>query len=147
MAELKTKPTDVNVEEYIQKIADPGQRADCAALSALMTKVTRAKPVLWGSSIIGFGVYHYVYASGREGDCPYVGFSPRKGNTTIYLMAGFARFPALMKRLGKWKGGKSCLYIKRLSDIDTTVLAELIKQSIACLKKASRPQKAKPKSR
>jgi len=128
MAELKTKPTTVSVDAYIAKIADDGRRKDCKALVAIMKRVTKAKPVMWGPSIIGFGAYHYKYASGHEGDSCLAGFASRK-DLTIYLMGGFPGHAALMKKLGKHKMSKACLYVKKLDDVDLGVLEELIRRS------------------
>lgn len=135
MAELKTKKTAASVTAFLNKVPDEETRADCFALVKLMKSVTRSEPKMWGPSIVGFGEYHYVYASGQEGDWPLVGFSPRKQNLTIYIMAGFDRYPALMKKLGKCKTGKSCLYLKRLSDADPKVLKELVAESVKFVKK------------
>ena len=130
MAELKTKQTDASVEAFLDSIADETRREDCRTIARIMKKAARAEPKMWGASIVGFGSYHYKYASGREGDWFPIGFSPRKNDLTLYLMSGFARFPSLMSRLGKHKTGKGCLYIKRLSDIDLKVLEELIRQAV-----------------
>ena len=130
MAELKTRPTDASVEAFVQSVADEARRADCLAVLRLMKTVTGAEPRMWGGSIVGFGQYHYRYASGREGDWFLVGFSPRKNDLTLYIMAGFEQYEALLARLGKFKLGKSCLYIKRLADVDTGVLKELIAASV-----------------
>jgi hypothetical protein len=129
MAELKTKPHDASVADFLNSVPDEGKRKDAFAILKLMKQVTRKKPKMWGPSMIGFGEYHYCYDSGREGDWFLTGFSPRKQNLTLYIMSGFARYGTLMKKLGKYKTGKSCLYIKRLNDIDITVLRELIKLS------------------
>jgi hypothetical protein len=131
MAELKTKPTEQSVEDFLNSIADEKQRADCLTVAKLMQKATRAKPKMWGESIVGFGQYRYKYQSGREGDWFIVGFSPRKQNLTLYLMAGFARFPELLQKLGKFKTSQSCLYLKKLADVDLKVLKELIEQAVA----------------
>ena len=130
MAELKTNPTDQKPEEFIAKIADQGRREDCTALLKLMKRVTGKPGRMWGPSIIGFGTYRYKYASGREGDWMTTGFSPRKQNLTIYIMTGFADQQALLKKLGKCKTASSCLYIKRLADIDMKVLEEMIVKSL-----------------
>jgi hypothetical protein len=130
MAELKTKETTASVSKFIDKIADPVRREDCRAVADIMRDVTGEEPKMWGSSIVGFGRYHYKYASGREGDWPITGFSPRKGDLTLYIMGGFDSFSDLMKDLGKYKTGKSCLYIKKLADIDLGVLRKLVKQSV-----------------
>lgn len=135
MAKLKTKPTRVTVENFINNIADEGVRDDCHALIKIMQKVTGEKPVMWGPSIVGFGSYHYKYESGHEGDMCIAGFSPRKPNLTVYLMPGFSEQADLLKKLGKHKTGKSCLYFKRLSDVDTKVLEKMIADSIKQVKK------------
>jgi hypothetical protein len=133
MAELKTKPTDQSVEAFIAAIPDQGRREDCAALVKLFKRVTGQPARMWGPSIVGFGSYHYTYASGREGDWPVLAFSPRKQNLTLYLMLKYAEHGALMKKLGKHTTAKSCLYIKRLADIDTKVLEQLIAKSLKAL--------------
>jgi hypothetical protein len=107
------------------------------AVLQLMAEVTGAEPKMWGDSIIGFGNYHYKYASGREGDWFLAGFAPRKQNLTLYIMAGFDGYEALMASLGKYKTGKSCLYIKKLEDVDTAVLKQLIKQSVEHMQKSN----------
>jgi hypothetical protein len=131
MAELKTKPTDHSVREFIAAIDDQDRRRDCQAVLEIMQVATGDPARIWGSGMVGFGSYHYKYASGREGDWFLTGFAPRKNDLTLYIMPGFDRFEALMKRLGKHKTGKSCLYIKRLSDIDPAVLKELVADSVA----------------
>jgi len=130
MAEPKTKPTDQNVEDFLNAIPNDQKRADAFAVLKLMKQVTRAEPQMWGSSIVGFGRYRYKYASGREGDWPLVGFSPRKQNLTLYITAGFDGYAELLKKLGKCKTSKACLYINRLADVDLPTLKELIKQSV-----------------
>ena len=130
MAELKTKPTDQSVTDFLNKIPDPGRREDCFAIAKIMEEITGSKPKMWGPSIVGFGSYHYKYATGREGDWLVTGFSPRKQDLTLYIMMGFEKHDALMKQLGKHKTGKSCLYIKRLSDIHVPTLKKLIKASV-----------------
>ncbi|GIV76871.1 DUF1801 domain-containing protein [Litorilinea aerophila] len=130
-AALKTRPTDGDVEAYLQAVPDPGKREDCFRLLRLMTEVTGEKPVLWGDSIVGFGRYHYRYASGHEGDWMLTGFAPRKQALTVYIMAGFDQYGDLLARLGKFKTGKSCLYLRRLDDVDLDVLAELVRRSVA----------------
>jgi len=134
MAELKTKPTEVRVEDFLNQIPDRERREDCFAIAKMMEEITRSKPKMWGTSIVGFGSYHYKYASGREGDWLVTGFSPRKKNLTLYLMMGFEKYPDLMKQLGQHSTSKSCLYIKRLSDIHLPTLKKLIKQSVKQLK-------------
>ena len=136
MAELKTKPTDQSPEAFLNGLADENKRRDAFTILELMRKVTRAEPKMWGASIIGFGVYHYKYASGREGDWPLVGFSPRKQDLTLYLMYGFEQHGDLMAKLGKYKTGKACLYIRRLSDVDLLTLETLIRRSFEQITRA-----------
>jgi hypothetical protein len=128
MAELKTRLTKASVEKFLEGIRDEKKRQDCYQLLKIMKKATKAEPKMWGTSIIGFGDYHYVYASGREGDWFITGFSPRVQNLTLYTMGGFDR--DVLKRLGKYKTGKGCLYINKLEDVDTNVLDELITKSV-----------------
>lgn len=135
MAEAKTRKTNASVAAFLNQVPSEETRADCAVLVKMMKAATRSEPRMWGPSLVGFGEYHYVYASGREGDWPLTGFSPRKQALTIYVMAGFDKYPELMKRLGKYKTGKSCLYVKRLADIDTKVLRELVTASVSFVKK------------
>jgi len=130
MAELKTKKNNASVAAFLNMIDDKQKRSDAKKVAALMRKITGSKAKMWGTSIVGFGNYHYKYASGREGDFMLTGFSPRKQNLTLYIMAGFSGFDSLMARLGKHKTGKSCLYIKRLEDIDLKVLESLISRSV-----------------
>lgn len=130
MAELKTKPTQASVKEFLNQITDKERRDDCFAVAKMMEEITGDKPKMWGPSIVGFGTYHYKYASGREGDWPVTGFSPRKKDLTLYIMMGFDKHTELMQKLGKHSAGKSCLYIKRLSDIHVPTLKKLIKTSI-----------------
>jgi hypothetical protein len=137
MAELKTKLNDASVEAYLNSVEDEKKREDSLAVLQLMAEVTGAEPKMWGDSIIGFGNYHYKYASGREGDWFLAGFAPRKQNLTLYIMAGFDGYEALMASLGKYKTGKSCLYIKKLEDVDTAVLKQLIKQSVEHMQKSN----------
>lgn len=131
--EPKTQATTASVSDFIAALPDADRRADCAALVKLMQKATGAKPVLWGSSIVGFGAYRYQYASGRSGDWPVIGFSPRRNDLTLYLMGGTERHPELLARLGRHKTGKSCLYVKRLADVDTKVLVQLIDDAVAAM--------------
>ena len=135
MAELKTKITDASVEKYLNGISDEKKRQDCFTVLKLMKQTTKKEPQMWGSSMVGFGSYHYKYASGREGDWFLTGFSPRKQNLTLYIMSGFSQYDSLLKKLGKFKTGKSCLYIKKIEDIDLKTLKELIKQSVAYVSK------------
>ena len=126
MAELKTQPTDQDVDRFLDSIADEQRREDCRAISEMMREATGDAPRMWGDSIVGFGRRRYRYASGREGDWFITGFSPRKQNLTLYLWYGFEQDGELLQRLGKHKIGKACLYIKRLSDLDRQALRELI---------------------
>ena len=130
MAELKTKKTDESVVAFLDKVESVKKRLDCYTILSLMKSVTGHEPKMWGESIIGFGSYHYKYESGHEGDMPLAGFAPRKNNLTIYIMPGFERYAELMPKLGKYKTGKSCLYIKTMNDIDPLVLRELVKESV-----------------
>jgi hypothetical protein len=130
MAEMKTKPTAESVKDFINRIADEERRADCFQVAKLMEEITGEKPKMWGPSIVGFGTYHYKYDSGREGDWLVTGFSPRKKDLTLYIMMGFEKHGELMKKLGKYSTGKSCLYVKRLSDIHVPTLKKLIKASV-----------------
>ena len=131
MAEPKTKPTQASVKEFLNQIPDKERRDDCFAVAKMMEEITGNKPKMWGPSIVGFGTYHYKYATGREGDWPITAFSPRKKDLTLYIMMGFfEQHPELMKQLGKHRTGKSCLYIKRMSDIHMPTLKKLIKTSI-----------------
>jgi hypothetical protein len=135
MAENKTKATKASVTAFVNSIEDPQKRADARKVAAMMRRVTGKRAKMWGPSIVGYGTYHYKYASGREGDFMVAGFSPRKQALAVYIMAGFGRFHALMARLGKYKTGKSCLYIKRLSDVDEKVLEKLITESVDYMRK------------
>jgi hypothetical protein len=130
MAEVKTKETTASVAEFLKGISDAQRREDCRAVSEIMRDVTGEEPKMWGSSIVGFGRYHYKYESGREGDWMITGFSPRKSDLTLYLMGGFESSPELMKKLGKYKTGKACLYIKKLADVDVDVLRKLVTKSV-----------------
>jgi len=134
-AEPKTKLTDANVKKFLNSVEDPQRRTDSLKVCELMQAITKQEPKMWGTAIVGFGTYHYVYASGREGDWMQVGFSPRKNALTLYIMSGFSAYEDLMKDLGKYKTGKSCLYIKKLEDIDLKVLKKLIRESVKYIKK------------
>lgn len=138
MAELKTKVNDASVETFLAKLTDDQQRQDCHAIVELMKAATGCEPKMWGTNIIGFGHYHYVYESGREGDWFQAGFSPRKQNLTLYVMGGFPQHEALLQKLGKHKTGKACLYINRLKDIDRETLRKLIEQSVKHARKTSK---------
>ncbi|MDX1508523.1 MAG: DUF1801 domain-containing protein [Woeseiaceae bacterium] len=130
MAELKTKPTQASVASFIDAVEDREQRADTKKICAMMRKATGKRAKMWGSSIIGFGTYEYSNTAGKQFEWPLTGVSPRKQALSVYIMPGFSRFQPLMKKLGKYKTGKSCLYIKRLSDVDEGVLQELIDASV-----------------
>ncbi|KQV18506.1 MULTISPECIES: DUF1801 domain-containing protein [unclassified Kitasatospora] len=131
MAEPKTKPTAADPAAFLAAVPDERRRADAEALCALMAEVTGAPPVMWGSSIVGFGTYHYRGASGRSGDWPPVGFSPRKQALTLYVAEGFEPHQDLLARLGPHTTGKGCLYVKRLDALDETALRELIERGFA----------------
>lgn len=133
MAELKTKATNLSVAAFIKNIDDPVKRADSEALLKIFTEATGEKPKLWGTSIIGYGEYHYESErSSQKGDWPLTGFSPRKSALTLYIMPGFKEYGELLKDLGKYKiSGGSCVYVKRLSDIHVPTLKKLIKRSVA----------------
>lgn len=135
MAENKTRATIASVTEFINSIEDRQKRADARKVAAIMRRVTGKRAKMWGASIVGYGTYHYKYESGREGDFMITGFSPRKQALTVYILAGFRRFDTLMGKLGKYKTGKSCLYIKRLSDVDEKVLEQLIDRSVKYMRK------------
>ena len=130
MAEPKTKKTKASVATFLNKITDERRRKDCQTVLDLMKQATGEEPKMWGDSIVGFGSYHYRGASGREGDWPIIGFSPRKTDLTLYIMAGFQEFESLMAKLGKFKTGKSCLYLKKLDHVEIPVLKKLIAQSV-----------------
>ena len=121
----KTQPTELSVAEFIDQLPDPAQRADAKALIKLLENATGEKPKMWGPAIVGFGAYHYKYESGREGDMPLIAFSPRKAATVLYNLTGFEGADALLAKLGKHTLGKSCLNIKKLADVDQTVLKQL----------------------
>lgn len=129
MAELKTQRHDGDVEAFMSSIADEARQADARAVCAMMQRATGQEPTMWGASIVGFGTYAYRYASGRTGEWMAVGFSPRKANTTVYINEGFGRYADLLARLGPHSTGASCLYLKRLSDVDVDVLEDLVAQS------------------
>lgn len=135
MSKLKTTVNKASVAAFLQSVDDEQKRKDCREVMALMKEVTGKRALMWGSSIVGFGSYHYHYQTGREGDWPVTGFSPRKQNLTIYIMPGFSRYSSLLKKLGKYKTGKSCLYVKKLDDIDRKLLRQLIVRSVADMKK------------
>ena len=127
---MKTKPTKASVADFIDAVADPKKREDARAVAALMAEITGAPAQMWGASIVGFGRYRYRYASGRKGEFFKAGFSPRKQALTLYIMPGFSKYGGLLEKLGRHRLGKSCLYIKRLADIDLEVLRELVTRSV-----------------
>jgi len=129
MSENKTRPNSKSVISFLNSLENEEKRRDAHALLELFINITHERPVMWGESIVGFGSYHYKYNSGREGDMPMVGFSPRKSNFSIYIMSGFSSQQRLLEKLGTHKTGKSCLYIKGLSGINIEVLSELVKSS------------------
>ena len=131
MVEPKTRPTKASVTRFLDGIDDEDRRRDCKTLVKMMRAVTGEAPTMWGPSIIGFGTRHLRYASGRELDWPILGFSPRKTDLTLYILSGFEKHGALMKKLGKHKTSKSCLYVKRLSDIDLPTLEQLMRLGVA----------------
>lgn len=128
-ADVKTKKTEASVEGFLNTIKDEETRKDCFEIVQMMKKASKAEPKMWGSSIVGFGEYHYKYESGREGDSPLIAFSPRKQNITLYVLLGADHENPLLKKLGKHTIGKYCLYIKKLSDVDINVLKDLIAKS------------------
>lgn len=134
MSGNKTIPNSQDVNEFIQALNDSGQRLDAETLIGLMTEITGEPPVMWGNGLIGFGKYHYKYASGREGDWFLAGFSPRKQNISIYIVAGFESFEKTLKDLGKHSIGKGCLYVKTLGDIQLTLLESMLTESIEIVK-------------
>lgn len=134
MAELKTKATDASIEEYVESRANEEQKADCENLMVLLKRVTKEMPQMWGASIVGYGLYKYTYESGRTGEMCRTGFAIRGKELVVYLIVEGAEQEALLKQLGKHKMGKSCLYIKRLADIDVKILEQLVIGSLAQLK-------------
>ena len=134
-ANNKTVATKRSVAAFLRAVEHPQRRADCQRVVDLMQDVTGLPPTLWGNSIIGFGSYHYVYDSGREGDMPLVGVSPRKQNLVLYIMPGFEQLQALAGKLGKHKVGKSCLYINKLADVDEPTLVKMIEKSVQIMRK------------
>ena len=135
MATQKTRETAASVEEFLNGIENRTRREDGLAMLGLMREVTGEEAQMWGSSIVGFGSYHYVYESGREGDAMLTGFSPRKQNLAIYVMPGFSAYDSLLDKLGKHKTGKSCLYINKLADVDLKVLKTLVRRSVQVMRK------------
>jgi len=133
--ELKTKPNEKSVDEFLKTVENPKRQTDCYEVLKLMKDITGEEPVMWGDSIVGFGTYHYKYKSGHEGEWFIAGFAPRKQNLTLYIMSGFDHYDNLLEKLGKFKKGKSCLYINKLTDIDISILKDLIIQSVNYMKK------------
>lgn len=137
MSENKTRPTDLNVVEFLNGVEHKTRRADGLTLLEMMKEITGEEAVMWGTSIVGFGSYHYKYESGREGDMPLVGFSPRKQSMTVYIMPGFDEYDEMLSELGKHKIGRSCLYINKLADVDENVLRKLVKHSYEHMKETN----------
>lgn len=137
MAELKTRRTNASVSAFLKGIPDPTRRRDCLTIKRMMEQATRSKAKMWGPSIVGFGTYKYQYPNGHEAEWMLTGFSPRKQNLTLYIMAGFGFDKDLMRQLGKHSTGKSCLYIKQLADVDTAVLQKLVRTSVTYMKRRS----------
>ena len=135
MSDLKTTPNNASVEDFLNQVEPEQKRQDAFEILRMMKEVTGAEPQMWGPSIVGFGSYRYKYDSGREGDWFLVGFSPRKQNLTLYIMAGFKRYEELLAKLGKHKTGKSCLYLNKLADVDQKVLREMVAASVEYLSK------------
>ncbi|HMU61025.1 MAG TPA: DUF1801 domain-containing protein [Gemmatimonadales bacterium] len=136
MAELKTQPTKASVTKFIAAVPDERRRSEARTLLKVFKAATGKRPVMWGPSIVGYGRYHYRYASGQEGDWFLAGFSPRKAAMTVYVMAGFKEFGPLLKKLGKHrKSGGGCLYLTRLEDVDLEVLDAIIRKSVAAVEK------------
>ena len=130
MSDLKNKKNDASVLDFINSVEDEQKRQDCYEIMGIMKEITGEEPKMWGNSIVGFGSYHYKYNSGREGDWFLTGFSPRKQNLSLYIMSGFDHYDTMMAKLGKYKTGKSCLYIKQLADIDGNILKKMITDSV-----------------
>ena len=138
MAELKTKRGKKSVEKFLKGVTNEKRREDSFAVLKLMKQATKIEPEMWGDSIVGFGSYHYKYPSGREGDWFLTGFSPRKQSLTLYITPGFTHYGTLLKKLGKHKTGKSCLYINKLEDVDIKTLKDLVTQSVKHMTKLSK---------
>jgi hypothetical protein len=143
MAELKTLQNDHSVGDFLNAISDEQKRNDCFTLVQLISKITGYEPKMWGTSIVGFGSYHYKYGSGHEGDSSIVGFSPRKQNITLYLMGGFHCNKELLQKLGKHKTGVGCLYINSLDTVDINILEQIIRESAKILLERVEQQKNK----
>ncbi len=134
MAENKTKPHNASVPAFLKAVENETRRRDALTINEMMKRITGEKPTMWGPTMVGFGNYHYTYASGREGDYFLTGFSPRKASLVLYIMPGYGQFDDIMVRLGKYKTGRACLYINKLADIDLAVLEELITASVAWMR-------------
>ena len=130
MSDAKTRPGTASVRDFLSGIDDPQKRADCRAIASMMRKATGKRAKMWGSNIVGYGSYRYTYASGRHGEWMECGYSPRANAISVYIMPGFEPFAGLMKKLGTFRTGKSCLYIKRLDDVDRNILETLIVESV-----------------
>ena len=133
-ADIKTKVNDASVEQFLRSVENEQRRKDSFVVLEMMKKITKLEPKMWGPSIVGFGSYHYKYASGREGDMPIVGFSPRKQALSLYILSGFSNYEELLKKLGKHKTSVACLYINKLADVDLKVLEQLVKESVKHMK-------------
>jgi hypothetical protein len=140
MAQLKTQKNDESAVDFLNSVEDERKSQDSFAILDMMSEATGEEPIMWGSSIVGFGSSHYKYASGREGDWFKTGFSPRKQSLTLYIMDGFSQHDDLLRQLGKYTTGKSCLYVKKLDDIDLPTLIKLVKQSVEYLAESSKEQ-------
>lgn len=134
MSENKTQFNDASVTAFLDSVPDERKRRDSYAILEMMREITGEEPRMYGDSIVGFGQYHYKYDSGREGDMPIAGFSPRKQNLTLYILSGFDEYEALRARLGKHKVGKSCLYVNKLADVDQATLREMIARSVTAMR-------------
>lgn len=137
MSENKTRPTDASVMQFLNAVESERKREDSLILLEMMEEITGEEATMWGTSIVGFGSYHYKYESGREGDMPLIGFSPRKQNLTLYIMPGFDEYGELLEQLGKHKTGKACLYINKTDDVDMEVLGKLVKHSYEHMKETN----------
>ncbi|HSG07167.1 MAG TPA: DUF1801 domain-containing protein [Longimicrobiales bacterium] len=135
MSDAKTRPTQASVEKFLAGIANEKRREDCRTMVDMMRDITGEAPTMWGDSLVGFGSYHYTYATGREGDWPLTAVSPRKQSLTLYIMPGFDRYEELMSKLGKYKTGASCLYVNKLEDVHLPTLRKIIDQSVKLMRK------------
>lgn len=144
MTQLKTRASDASVDEFLASVKDEQRRAECLTVLSLIRQATKLEPQMWGSSIVGFGSYHYKYESGQEGDWFLTGFSPRKDSLTIYITPGLHRYAELLRKLGKHTTGKSCLYIKKLADVDRRVLKTLVARSVKDMRNLVRERTRQP---